>query len=225
MMRIIDKGQEDQKLCRLIKNNDLLAENKLLMKYEALIVRLAGSMEVAYDLDLNHWGGIEKDDIIQEGRIALLRAAQTYDDTCNTKFFTYAYTIIQNAMTDLCRKGISAFENRMIESGMTLIFLDQDYSSNEYDVHITETISTGEFNPTARLAVLHVMLEKMYKRLTILPPRQRRLLAYRYGLGSLECKSISETAAYFHLTENYLKDIEAKALTTLREGMNDGRIV
>ena len=55
--------------------------------------------------------------------------------------------------------------------------------------------------------------------------RQRRLLAYHYGLGTLQCNSISETAAYFHLTEKYLKVIEAKALATLRDGMNDGKIL
>ncbi|MBR5637545.1 MAG: sigma-70 family RNA polymerase sigma factor [Pseudobutyrivibrio sp.] len=224
-MENIDKDQHNRNLCSLIRNNDLLAETQLLMENEALIVGLAGSMEVAYDLDLNHWGGIEKDDIIQEGRIALLRAAQTYDESNNTKFSTYAYTIVKNAMTDLCRKGISAFENRIIESGMSLVFLDEDYSNNEFDVHITETVPSAEFDPTARLAVLHVMLEKMYNRLKLLPARQRRLLAYHYGLGSLECKSISETAAYFHLTEKYIKIIEEQALATLREGMNDGKIV
>lgn len=224
-MENIDKDQHNRKLCSLIRNNDLLAETQLLMENEALIVGLAGSMEVAYDLDLNHWGGIEKDDIIQEGRIAMLRAAQAYDESNNTKFSTYAYTIVKNAMTDLCRKGISAFENRIIESGMSLVFLDEDYSNNEFDVHITETVPSAEFDPTARLAVLHVMLEKMYNRLKLLPARQRRLLAYHYGLGALECKSISETAAYFHLTEKYIKIIEDQALATLRDGMNDGKIL
>lgn len=36
---------------------------------------------------------------------------------------------------------------------------------------------------------------------------------------------VSETAAYFHLTEKYLKIIEAGALKTLRDGMNDGEII
>lgn len=153
----------------------------------------------------------------------MLRAAPTYDLDSTTKFSTYAYTIVKNAMTDLCRKGISAYEVRMINSGLTQVFLDEDYSSNEFDVHITETVPEKEFDPTARLAVLHVMLEKMRNRLIQLPNRQRRLLAYRYGLGTLQCKSITETAAYFHLTEKYLEEIEARALFELRGGMNDGR--
>jgi hypothetical protein len=33
---------------------------------------------------------------------------------------------------------------------------------------------------------------------------------------------ISETAAYFHLTEKYVEEIERWALKTLRDVMNDG---
>ncbi len=79
--------------------------------------------------------------------------------------------------------------------------------------------------PTGNLAVLHVMLEKMRNRLKMLPDRQRRLLAYRYGLKSMECKTISETAAFFNMTEKFIEEIEKGALKTLRDGMNDGKIV
>ncbi len=51
------------------------------------------------------------------------------------------------------------------------------------------------------------------------------LLAYHYGLGMNEAKSISETAAYFHLTEKYARAIETHTLGRLREMMNDGKIV
>ena len=92
-------------------------------------------------------------------------------------------------------------------------------------LHISETVGSKEFDPTARQAVLRVMIQKMKNRLKVLPPRLQRLLAYRYGFGMAECKSISEAAAFFHLTENYLKAIEKNALATLREGMNDGKII
>lgn len=216
---------ENRTLCKLIKDNDLLAENKLLMANDAMVTQLASSLMLQYNLDLNHWGGIDKEDVMQEGRIALLRAAVTFDDTSDVKFSTYAYTVVKNAIIDLCQKGISAFEARMVNSGMTQVFLDEDYSDNEYDVHISETISQNEFDSTGRLAVLHVMLEKMHNRLKTLPARQRVLLAYHYGLGTLECKTISETASYFHLTENFLRIIEKNALETLKDGMNDGKII
>ncbi|WP_167541194.1 sigma factor [Pseudobutyrivibrio ruminis] len=165
-------------------------------------------MEIAYDLDINHWGGIYKEDMMQEGRIALLGATQTYDESNDAKFSTYAYTIVRNAMTDLCRKGISPYENRMIEAGYTQEFFDDYYARDKDGVHISETIGEAEFDPTARRAVLRVMIQKMQNRLKVLPPRLQRLLAYRYGFGMTECKSISEAAAFFILTEIILKHLK-----------------
>lgn len=181
-------------------------------------------MEIAYDLDINHWGGIYKEDIMQEWRIALLRAAQTYDESNNAKFSTYAYTIVRNAMTDLCRKGISSYENRMIEAGYTQEFFDDYYARDKDGLHISETIGEDEFDPTARRTVLSVMIQKLRNRLKVLPPRLQRLLAYRYGFGMAEYKSLSEAAAFFHLTEKYLKAIEKNALAELRDGINNGKI-
>ncbi len=70
-----------------------------------------------------------------------------------------------------------------------------------------------------------VMLEKMRNRLKMLPDRQRRLLAYRYGLKSMECKTISETAAFFNMMEKFIEEIERGALKTLRDGMDDSKII
>lgn len=180
------KDRRNRELCKLVKKNDLYAETRLLMENEGLIVQLASSMEIIYDLDINRWGGIEKEDIIQEGRIAMLRAAQRYDVDGDTKFSTFAYKVMKNAMKDLCKKGVSAFENRMVESGMVQVFLDDDYSDDEYEVGVSDTIKADdEFDPTAKLAVLHVMLQKMHNRLHMLPEREQRILAYHYGLGEL----------------------------------------
>ncbi len=73
--------------------------------------------------------------------------------------------------------------------------------------------------------MLRVMIQKMRNRLELLPARERRLLMYRYGIESLEYKTIEDTAAFFHLTEKYLQIIETRALGVLRDGMNDGKIV
>ena len=223
------KDRHNRELCKLVKENDLLAENRLLMENEGLIVQLASKIEVLYDIDINNWGGVEKADIIQEGRIAMLRAAQTYDEEGNVKFSTYVYTVMENAMKDLCKKGVSAFEKRMIDSGLTQVFLDDEPwnpADGEDDVLLAEKIkSSDNSDPTGNLAVLHVMLEKMRNRLIDLPVRERRLLSYHFGLGTLECRTIGETAAYFHLTEKYISIIEKGALAKLREGMNDYKIV
>ena len=85
--------KRNRELCRLVKQNNLFAQTELLLINEGLISQLARNLEVAHDLDINHYGGIELDDILQEGRYALLEAAKGYDENADAKFSTFAYTV------------------------------------------------------------------------------------------------------------------------------------
>ena len=58
-----------------------------------------------------------------------------------------------------------------------------------------------------------------------LSERERKLLAYHYGLGNNEIRSLPEVAAYFTLTEKYIRTMEKKALAKLKDMMNDGQII
>ncbi|MBR5992714.1 MAG: sigma-70 family RNA polymerase sigma factor [Lachnospiraceae bacterium] len=222
---IDETEKRNRELCELVKQNDLYAQTEILLLNEGLISQLARSLEVAHDLDINHYGGIELDDILQEGRFALLEAAKIFDENEDVKFSTFAYTVAGNAMRDLCRKGDSSFERQLANHGIVQVFLD-DNPVDEDGVPEAEKVRDGKGrDPVGEEAVLRVMIQKMRNRLVLLPPRERRLLMYRYGIQSLEYKTIAETAAFFHLTENYLRLIEKRALDVLREGMNDGKIL
>ena len=216
--------KRNRELCKKIKQNDLGAETRLLAENEGLLRSLTSTSEMVRAMEDAKYGGIELDDILQEGRIAMLRAAQSYDENTGAEFSSYAYASMKNALTDLCRKGLSAFEKRMIDCGLTRVFLD-DQPLDKEEVKISDRTSLEWHDPTGNLAVLHVMLEKMRNRIKDLPDRERRLILYRYGLSVLECKTISETAAFFHLTERYAAEIERNTLQTLKDGMNDGKIV
>ena len=219
------KDRHNRDLCVLVKQNDLRAQTELLLANEGLIMQLAKSQEIIHDLDVNHYGGIELDDILQEGRFAMLEAAKKYDVNSGTKFSTYASVVMKNAMSDLCRKGDASFEKQLANNGIVQVFLDDD-PVDEDGIPEREKISDGRVqDPVGDEAVLRVMIQKMHNRLERLPARQERLLIYHFGIRSLEYKTIAETAAFFHLTEKYMRSIEKKALKTLRDGMNDGRII
>jgi len=215
------KNRRNIELCRKIKENDLESETRILMENEGLIAQIAKSIKARRVI--NSSDGFNEDDLIQEGRIAMLTAAKAFDESRSTKFSTFAYEIIRNAMSDLCDHCQSSFERHMEAMGLTRLFLD--------DAEVTEKELYGKGSDvqfqdtTGNLAVLHVMLQKLHNRLEMLPAREQRLLMYHYGVGTMEFKTISETAAYFHLTEKYLRLIEAKAIEKLRAGMNDGKIV
>ena len=109
---------------------------------------------------------------------------------------------------------------------LTSVVTVNDNPVDEDGLPVAEKIADGRIHdPVGDEAVLRVMIQKMRNRLVLLPEREQRLLMYRYGIDSLEYKTIAETAAFFHLTEKYLRIIETRALEVLREGMNDGKIL
>ena len=110
------KDKRNRELCIQVKENNLYAQTRLLLENEGLIFELGKKIEVAYEMDVNHYGGIELDDILQEGRFAMLEAAKQYDTVGSVKFSTFAYTIMRNAMVDLCRKGNSSSEKKLAEN-------------------------------------------------------------------------------------------------------------
>ena len=168
------QDKRNRELCKKIKQNNLDAETRLLIENEGLVRKLTSTSEMVQAMEDAKYGGIELDDILQEGRIAMLRAAKNYDEDAGAEFSSYAYAAMKNAMTDLCRKGLSAFEKRMIDSGLTRVFLD-DKPLDKDDVKISDRNSLEWHDPTGNLAVLHVMLEKMRNRIKDLPARRQRV--------------------------------------------------
>ena len=67
---------------------------------------------------------------------------------------------------------------------------------------VDERITDGRiYDSIGDGAVLHVMIQKIRKRLELLPLREIRLLMYRYGIDHLDNKTIEETDVFFHLAE------------------------
>lgn len=214
------KNRRNIELCKLIKENDLAAETRLLMENEGLVAQAA--ITIKRKRKVKSSDGIDEEDLMQEGRLALLRAAKTFDDTRLVKFSTYAFGVMKNAMRDLCDMHQSTFERHMEAGGLTQLFLNDE--SNE-DVKYCPRGDIGNEDPTGNLAVLHVMLEKMRNRLELLPVRQQRILMYHFGIGLMKANTLSETAAYFHLSEKYMRLIERNGLAEMRKMMNDGKVI
>ncbi len=72
---------EEKVLIDLIKTGDIEARNKLVMKYYPLVVKLTRYYRNK---------GFNRDDLIQEGVIGLIRACKKFDYNKGVKFTTYA---------------------------------------------------------------------------------------------------------------------------------------
>lgn len=79
--------RQDRKINQLIKDNDNMS----------LVISIASRY-------LKKAKGLEIDDLIQEGRIALYRAIETFDPGRKAKFSTYAYNVIQRSIINVVIK-------------------------------------------------------------------------------------------------------------------------
>lgn len=218
------KDEHNKELCSLVKQNDPHAQTLLLLENEGLILQIARELEAIHEIDINHYGGIELEDILQEGRIAMIEAAKSFEPSTGVKFTTFAYKVMRNAMNDLCRKGDSSFEHRLAYDGNAQVFLDDD-PTDEDGVPEQEKIPSGDIpDPVGNLVVRRLRSERLWNFFCGLSEREQKILSFRYGLIAFEEeKSIPETAKYFHLSKNYLKSIEKKALDKLRREIHDDK--
>ena len=79
--------RQDRKINQLIKDNDNVS----------IIISIASHY-------VKKAKGLEIDDLIQEGRIALYHAIETFDPSRKTKFTTYAYNCIQRSIINVVVK-------------------------------------------------------------------------------------------------------------------------
>ena len=75
---------------RINKNNDNASFKELLNEYTKMIQSIVNS----FDVDCGNYR-VNREDMFQEGTIGLLDACRTYRTCFDTKFSTYAYTIIK----------------------------------------------------------------------------------------------------------------------------------
>lgn len=113
----------DYELLSYISECNEDATDILLKKYEPLIVstakKLLKGME-NFGLDIN--------DLVQEGRLGLLNASETFTESKDTLFYTYAKTCIERKMYDLVKSTRRVKHKILNES----IPIDVDDDKGEY---------------------------------------------------------------------------------------------
>lgn len=117
-----EKNIRENKLALAVKSNDAAAFVELVGLYSHIISSMANTFGLpASDFD----------DLCQEGRIALYRAAMSYDGK-SSSFATYASVCIRNSMTSWIKKQLTA--NHLEREGISLDDFDADIAADKLNV-------------------------------------------------------------------------------------------
>ena len=150
-------------------------------------------------------------DLIQEGNLGLMKAAEKFEPERGFKFSTYATWWIRQSIT-----------RAIADQGRTI----------RIPVHLVESINrvkktAGELlrrtgrEPTAEEIAAQLDMEPARVRelmnvLKSLTPREERVIALRFGLEDGRARTLEELGREFNVTRERVRQIEAKALRKLR---------
>ena len=150
-------------------------------------------------------------DLIQEGNLGLMKAAEKFEPDRGFKFSTYATWWIRQSIT-----------RAIADQGRTI----------RIPVHLVESINrvkktAGELlrrtgrEPTAEEIAAQLDMEPARVRelmnvLKSLTPREERVIALRFGLEDGRARTLEELGREFNVTRERVRQIEAKALRKLR---------
>ena len=194
------KGQEEQETLERLELGDDGAKQKLIEHNLRLVVFIAGRFESA---------GTNLEDLISIGTIGLIKAVGTYRRDKNIKLATYASRCIENEILMHIRK---------ISGQKAEISLDEpinmDYDGNE--LLLSDILGTDENVVTGHLED-DVDLQLLRQALRGLPPREREIVAMRFGLEGRKELTQKEVAQKMGISQSYISRLEKRIMERLKK--------
>ena len=168
---------------------------------------------VAHIIKKHYGGARDQEDLVSIGTIGLIKAVDTFDGGKGSRLATYAARCIENEILMHFRAT----------------------KKTERDISLSEPIdSDSEGHPLTLMDVLaqeDTMAEDLEQKLALgrlgnyvhdLEPRERQIIALRYGLG---CTALTQwqVAERLNISRSYVSRLETRALEKLRHRYEQGR--
>lgn len=181
--------EEERELWIREEDGDETAHQKLISSYQPLVFKTAVQFHMTEEITL---------ELIQEGTVGLLEAAESYDYTKGVAFSLYAVHRIRGRMCD---------------------FMNREFSRDELslDREIAEGWSLAEFIPGLQLlpeevAERHAVYSRVSQAIDRLPQKEKQVLQGIF----LENKTPSVLAADIKVTPGHIYRLEKQGVRRIR---------
>lgn len=190
--------EDEERYVKAMLSGDMDARNKLIEHNLRLVAHIVKKFDVKDNLT---------DDLISIGTIGLIKGIDTYKDNKKTKITTYAARCIQNEILMYFRANKKS--NNDVSLSDSIGFDKEGNEINLIDVIQDKNPDLDDFIFTKD------NINALKKYLTLLTPREKKIIVKRYGLNNEEEKTQKEIAKEMHISRSYVSRIEKRALTKI----------
>jgi RNA polymerase sigma factor (sigma-70 family) len=180
---------EEEKLWQAAASGDTMAHNRLVTSYQPLVFKLAMGFHVPEALSM---------ELIQEGTLGLLEAAENFDWQKGVAFSLFATHRIRGRMCDFLEE----------EQASKYLSLD---SENEIGHSLAELIPSEVIGPM-EAAERQALSEKVVSAVGRLPNNERLVLEGIF----LENKTISEMASLINVSTGHIYRLQKQGVRRVR---------
>ncbi len=202
--RLLDM-EDEAELARKIRAGDLAARRRLIRANLRFVVSVARSYRGR---------GVPFADLVNEGNLGLVRAADRFDPDRGVRFVSYAHFWIRRAML----QAIAGQDERPSPGEPAPLRLSLDQVAPGAACTLEELIP-DERTPEPGAGVVRDRLrDAIEASLTDLPPREREVLRRYFGLGFEDSQSLSDISVELDVSRERARQLKERALSRLRTG-------
>ena len=160
--------------------------------------------------------GIEFDDLVSEGTLAMITAAQKYDASRGTKFVSYAAPFIRKAMQETVDKQSALYRipkdqkkyaPRNASKAMSIDQpISEGYQYTLLDILVNQDVGMADDN-----VAFQQMLKDLNNCVDLLDEREKEVVRKFYGLG-IHHETLAEIADDMSLKRERVRQIRDKAI-------------
>jgi RNA polymerase primary sigma factor len=183
----------DPELARTRDLNQLEAHSRKAATVKARIVQ--ANLRLVVSVARKHLqAGIDLMELVSEGNVILMRAAESFDVHKNVRFSTYATLALM--------KGFA----RIVP----------ELRSGRRGAHLDERIDVADTRHDDRMEQV-ARQEEVNRLLSLLKPGEREVIAAHFGLGSGEATTLDQLGKRLGMSKHRVRLIEQRALVKLRQ--------
>lgn len=149
-----------------------------------------------------------QEDMVSIGCIGLIKAVDTYDACRARRFSSYASRCIENELR---------MELRRRRREGTTVSLQEPLEGGGDGAPLTLADTLQDDADMAQECENRSEWAQLRRYVQALPPRERRVLALRYGLGGGAPLTQQQTAEQLKISRSYVSRLEKRALTVLQQ--------